>query len=199
MKFDKLVQKTTMQLLREAPYCSENAVFKIDLNDSSANRNKLKTIIDNNYVVKNSFKGHEVYFAYDSEVNRNIYYFVKDNTIEALVGIHVERNNNYCNAIAKRNVPANKTIMLDIFLEYLPTIYDTIITDTTNNPLSKNFWKKLLKISIQKSLNVVVFNTRNDEETPFTIDEFEYFWKPVLNKMRLPCAQTHMTFKIYFK
>ena len=199
MMFDDLIRQTQANLLSEAPYCYENAVFKIQLNDDSVNKTKLDFIYSNDFVLKSSFKNHFVYFGYDEEINTNTYYFVKDNTVQALVGITVENNNNYCKAIAKRDVSVNKTIMSDIFFDYLPTIYDDVITDKMNNPLSKKFWKKLLKASIEKGLKVVVFNDRNKEETPFTFDDFEYFWQPKLNKIKLLCAQEYMTFKIYFK
>jgi len=199
MMFDDLIRQTQANLLSEAPYCYENAVFKIQLNDDSVNKTKLDFIYSSDFVPKSSLKDHFVYFGYDEQINTNTYYFVKDNTIQALVGITVENSNNYCKAIAKRDVPVNKTIMSDIFFDYLPDIYDDVITDKINNPLSKKFWKKLLKASIEKGLKVVVFNDRNKEETPFTLQDFEYFWQPKLNKLKLLCAQEYMTFKIYYR
>ena len=200
MKFEKLAHI----ILNESPQFVGDKKLRIDLNNLTENKQKLEHILKNYDKKFDDFKNYEVFYGKDNQTDVKLLYFIKDRIVEAVFRIDVIRGENFSGTIAKRKTPENQYIIGDIFWNYLPLYFDSIISDFQGNTLGKDLWKKLVMEALNKNLKVTVVHKKlSDEkisnEIPFEKEKFEEYWvSKFLPSGRFDYAGKKL-FKIYFK
>lgn len=199
MKFEKLAQS----ILNESPALRKNEKTKINLDDLAKNKAMYENLLKNYVKRFDNFQNLEVYYSYDN-TGEYLFHFVKDEIIEAVFGVEVVDGEALSGAVIKRKTLENKHIIGDIFWNYLPLYFDSIISDFQGNTLGKDLWKKLVMEALNKNLKVTVVHKKlSDEkisnEIPFEKEKFEEYWvSKFLPSGRFDYAGKKL-FKIYFK
>ena len=103
------------------------------------------------------------------------FYLVKEDTIEGAIEIETRKGNNFCLGVWQRNVPSNKGLLRDFFVNYLPKFYKTVVSGKTANKYGMQFWKKLLDYFINADKKVTVLNGPTHEES-YESSKFEQYW-----------------------
>jgi hypothetical protein len=198
-KFNKLVKNLTKKLLQESPFYVGEKPLYINLDDLQVNNNVLASITQDNPNKIDKFEIYDVYCSVDKQTRYDTFYFINNGIIEALVSVDDEDGIGYTKTIAKRNIPENKTLARDIFLNYFPIVYNSIVSDEYMNHLGKNFWKKLLDSALAKNYSAKVLISNTGEERNYNPEEFESYWNSKSEPIIRRPSPTRMLFKIYFK
>lgn len=197
--FNNLIKSLTDHFLLESPFYVGKKPLYINLDDRKANKNKFDVITQNNPNKLDTFNDYDVFRSLDKQTRHDTFYFINKNTIEGLVGVEDKEGVAYSKAVAKRNIPENKTLIQDIFLNYFPTIYYSVVSDEYMNNLGKTFWKKLLELSLTKGYTNKVLISNTGEEKDYFPEKFESYWNHVSDPAIRRPSPTRMLFKIYYK
>jgi hypothetical protein len=197
--FNDLIKSLTDQFLLESPFYVGKKPLYINLDDPEFNKNKFDEVVQNNPNKLDTFNGYDVFRSLDKQTRHDTFYFVNKNTIEGLVGVEDKDGIAYSKAVAKRNISENKTLIQDIFLNYFPTIYYSVVSDEYMNDLGKTFWKKLLELSLTKGYSNRVLISNTGEEKDYFPEKFESYWNHESDPVIRRPSPTRMLFKIYYR
>jgi hypothetical protein len=172
---------TSLSFFVESPEYFEGGVFHNEMNDEVYNK---QTFIRLNPQLKRlqSFKGYQV-FELDHPIygpeNKTYYLVANEEIIEGAIEIETKKLNNFCLGVWQRNVPTNKGLMRNFFVQYLPKLYKNIVSGKIANELGMKFWKKLLEYFVNNKLKVTIFSGVHKQEQNYEPLKFEEYWTHV--------------------
>lgn len=197
--FDRVF--TSFSFFVECPDYYEGGEFHNEMNHLPYNKGKAAHLIKSSDQLKN-FKGWEVYKYPHPFYEENVSFFlIKNGVIEGATEIASKKNNNFCLGVWQRNVPENKGLLRSFYIEYLPKIYNSIVSDKTANKYGMQFWEKLLEYFTTHKYKVSVLKGSIANEEPYQHINFKDYWTSI--EKEIGSDPTHISnknilFKVYF-
>lgn len=199
-EFDKTF--TSLSFFVESPDYFEGGIFHTEMNDVKRNKLTYKRLFPKLEKIKH-FKTFEVYKKpHDFFGEENLtFYLIKDNIIEGAFEFETRKNNNFCLGVWQRNVAENKGLARQFVFEYLPKIYNSIVSGKTANKYGFNFWKKLMNQALSKNLKVTVLEGSPNNESVYNSTQFKNYWTRIVKDKKTDpslISGSDRLFKIYF-
>jgi hypothetical protein len=178
-----------------------DGIFNEQLQNLDYNNKVTKEIIEK-YKPFINFKNYTVYRVMDGfDDSRITYLLIKNNLVDAFVEIASKAEHNFCTGVWQRDDQANRGLIRDLILNFIPNYYSSLISDKTANKLGISFYKKLLTDAMNMGYRVTVLNGSHQNEEAYDPSKFDSYWVTTDND--IPTHPTFITskdilFKIYF-
>ena len=199
-KFDETF--TSLSFFVESPDYFEGGIFHEEMNDKERNKLVFKKLFPKLEKIKpfNTFEVYKKPHDFFGEEN-STFYIVRDNIIEGALEIETRKTNNFCLGVWQRNVAENRGLARQFVLNYLPKIYDSIVSGKTANKYGFSFWKKLIEQALSKNLKITVLEGSPNKESIYNSTQFEDYWTRIVKDKKTDpslISGSDRLFKIYF-